>query len=249
MPAPLTSFYGVGGLPPDRLGLAAYLLVRAAPGLRFRCGRIWFSRLRRSVGWDYVAIFAGKSSPFLIPILAAGLFPPAQVGYMTMAAMIGTVFFAVAASVSYSLLAQCADDPTQLRRQVAPCCSDHRCTVDRPCVDHLPAGFADTRPVRGRLRVLPAPCSSYLLLATIPDALINIVMAILRVQRRLVAVAAVTVTGAISTIGGSWLLMPHLGVNGAGWAVLATSVILAAHAGRNVALPISGQCAHRPQRR
>ena len=62
-----------------------------------------------------------------------------------------------------------------------------------------------------------SPLLVLLLLATIPDAMINIVVAILRVQRRLVAVAAVTVTGVISAIGGSWLLMPHLGINGAGW--------------------------------
>jgi O-antigen/teichoic acid export membrane protein len=67
-----------------------------------------------------------------------------------------------------------------------------------------------------------------LLLTAIPDALINLVVAMLRVQRRLVAVATVTVMGATITIGGSWLLMPHLGINGAGWAALATPVILAA---------------------
>ena len=41
-----------------------------------------------------------------------------------------------------------------------------------------------------------------LLLSTLPDALINVAVAILRVQRRLVAVAAVTVTGAAITLGG-----------------------------------------------
>ena len=67
-------------------------------------------------------------------------------------------------------------------------------------------------------------------MTTIPDALINVAVAILRVQRRLVAVAAVTVTGAAITIGGAlllWLLMPHLGITGAGWAALASAVILA----------------------
>ena len=69
-----------------------------------------------------------------------------------------------------------------------------------------------------------------LLVATFPDALINVAVAILRVQRRLVAVAAVTVTGAAITIGGAlllWLLMPHLGITGAGWSALASTVIVA----------------------
>jgi hypothetical protein len=57
-----------------------------------------------------------------------------------------------------------------------------------------------------------------------------VAVAILRVQRRLVAVAAVTVTGAAITIGGAlllWLLMPQLGIIGTGWSALASKVIVA----------------------
>jgi hypothetical protein len=59
---------------------------------------------------------------------------------------------------------------------------------------------------------------------------INMAVAILRVQRRLVAVAAVTVTEAALRIGGAlllWLLMPHLGITAAGWSALAAPVIVA----------------------
>jgi hypothetical protein len=49
----------------------------------------------------------------------------------------------------------------------------------------------------------------------------------LRVQRRLVAVAAISVAGATISIGLSWLLMPHLGSMGAGWAALASPMIVA----------------------
>ena len=91
-----------------------------------------------------------------------------------------------------------------------------------------------------------------LLVATLPDALTNLAVAILRVQRRLVAVAAITVTGAAITIGGAlllWLLMPHLGITGAGWSALASGGDHCHHAGRHVALPIPCQRAHRGHRR
>ena len=144
-----------------------------------------------------------------------------------MAAMISSAFFAVAASVSTSLLAQCADDPARLRTQarralriigallIAPVVIT--CLLAPQVLGLFGAGYVPY----DVLLVL-------LLLTTIPDALINLAVAILRVQRRLVAVAAVNTTGATITIGGSWLLMPHLGINGAGWAALATPVILAA---------------------
>ena len=65
------------------------------------------------------------------------------------------------------------------------------------------------------------------LASTVKRANHNVAVAILRVQRRLVAVAAVTVTGAAITTGGAWLLMPHLGITGAGWSALASPVIVA----------------------
>jgi Na+-driven multidrug efflux pump len=66
-----------------------------------------------------------------------------------------------------------------------------------------------------------------LLLSTLPDAAINLAVAILRVKRRQAAAAAVTVTAAAMTLGGAWLLMPRLGITGAGWAALASLVIVA----------------------
>jgi glycogen(starch) synthase len=53
-----------------------------------------------------------------------------------------------------------------------------------------------------------------------------VAVATLRLQRRLATAAAVTVTGAAITLGGAWLLMPRLGITGAGWAALASQVIV-----------------------
>jgi O-antigen/teichoic acid export membrane protein len=210
-------------------GLSARLLVRAMPGFRFRCGWIWLSRLRRGVAWDHVAMLAARLPGLMLPILASALFPPAQVGYAAMALMISMAFFAVSASVSNSLLANCADRPERLRAQtrravrligallLAPVVIT--CLLASKVLGLFGADYAD----HSTLLVL-------LLMATLPDALISVAVATLRVQRRLVAVASVTVTGAAITIGGAlllWLLMPHLGITGAGWAALASAVIVA----------------------
>ena len=77
------------------VGLSVRLLVRATPGFRFRCGWIWLSRLRRGVAWDHVAMLAGRLPALALPILASALFPPAQVGYATIALMVSGAFFAV----------------------------------------------------------------------------------------------------------------------------------------------------------
>ena len=209
------------------LSLSIWMLARATPGFRFHPAMIWFTRLRRSVGWDHIATLAVRSPPLVIPILAATLFPPAQVGYMTMAAMISSAFFAVASAVSNALLADCADDPTRLRRQA------RRAVWLIGVLLVVPVGVTCllARQVLGFFGPDYAQYSTLLillLLATFPDALINVAVAMLRVQRQLVAVSFLTVTGAVLTIGGAWALMPHLGITGAGWAALASQLIVAA---------------------
>ena len=194
------------------VGLAGRLLVRATPGFRFRCGWIWLSRLRRGVAWDHVAMVAGRLPVLVLPILASALFPPAQVGYATMALMISGAFSAVSALVSNALLAHCADRPERLRTQarravrligallIAPVVIT--CLLASKVLGLFGADYAHY----STLLVL-------LLVATLPDTLTDLAVASLRVQRRLVAVAAITVTGAAITTGGAlllWLLMPSL---------------------------------------
>jgi glycogen synthase len=207
-------------------GLSVWLLVRATPGFRFHPGRIWLSRLRHGVAWEHVATLGARAPDFAMPILASALFPPAQVGYLAMALMVAGAFHAVSASVSNALLADCAARP-----------------------EHLPAQARRSLWLIGALLIAPVAATSLLaskvlglfgadyahhstllillLLSTLPIAAVDLAVAILRVQCRLIAAAAVTVTGAAITLGGAWLLMPHLGITGAGWAALASPVIVA----------------------
>jgi O-antigen/teichoic acid export membrane protein len=207
-------------------GLSVWLLVRATPGFRFHLGRIWLSRLRRVVAWDHVATLAVRAPFYVVPILAAALFAPDLVGYLAMAGMISTAFYAVAAAVSNALLADCADRPDRLRAQARRALRLIGVLLVPPVVigclmASTILGFFGAEYSRwGPLLMLG-------LLATFPDALINVAVAMLRVQRRLVAVATITLSGAVISIGGSWLLMPHLGIMGAGWAALASPTIVA----------------------
>lgn len=207
------------------IALSIWLLARATPGFRFRPGRIWLSQLRRPVAWDHVSVLAARSPPYVVPILAAALFPPAQVGYLAITATISSAFFAVASGISNALLADCADSPERLPAQsrralrligallVAPVVIT--CLLASKVLGVFGADYAH----HSTLLIL-------LLLSSFPDALMNVAVAMLRVMRRLVAVAAVSVMGATLTIGGSCLLMPHLGIIGAGWAVLGSQAIV-----------------------
>ncbi|WP_197518533.1 hypothetical protein [Mycobacterium sp. ACS1612] len=205
--------------------LSLSLFVRATNDFRFHPRRIWVSRLRHLVPWDYVATIAVRAPFYLVPIIAAAFFPPDQVGYLSMAAMISTAFFAVNAAVSNALLADCADRPDRLRAQA-------RRAVALIGVLLIPAVVITCLLAPQILGIFGADYAHYStllvigLLSTLPDALVNVAVAVLRVQRRLVAVAAISVAGASIGIGMSWLLMPHIGIIGAAWAALAAPTIV-----------------------
>ena len=199
--------------------LSMWLLIRTAPGFRFHAHWVWFSRMRDSLGWDHVTTLAIRAPPLAIPILAASMFPPAQVGYLAVVGMVVSAFLAVAASISSALLADCADDPRRLQEQarratrlicmllVVPVMVT--CLLAKEVLSFFGTEYATYSP----LLIL-------LLICTFPDALINVAVAVLRVQHRLAVITTLAVIGTIMSIGGSWVLMPHMGLYGIGVALL-----------------------------
>ncbi|MFG1931681.1 lipopolysaccharide biosynthesis protein [Mycobacterium sp. NPDC048908] len=211
------------------VALGRRLLIRATPGFRFRCGWMWLSRLRQGVPWDHLAMVAGRLPVLLLPILASALFPPAQVGYATIAMLISGAFSAVSALVSNALLAHCADHPENLRTETVRALRLIGAILIVPVV--ITCLLAPKV-----LGVFGADYAHYstllilLLVATFPNTLTDLALASLRVRRRLVAVAAITVTGSVMTTGGAyllWLLMPQWGITGAGVSALTSGVIVA----------------------
>jgi len=211
------------------VGLAGRLLVRASPDFRFRCSWMWLSRLRHGIAWDHIAMVAGRLPVLVLPVLASALFPPAQVGYAFIALLISGAFSAVSALVSNALLAHCADRPERLRTEAGRAMRLIGALLVAPVVitcllaPKVLGVFGSDYAHYSTLLVL-------LLVSTLPSTLIDLALASLRVQRRLVVVAAITVTGSAMTTGGSfllWLLVPQWGITGAGVAALASSLILA----------------------
>jgi O-antigen/teichoic acid export membrane protein len=211
------------------VGLAGRLLVRATPGFRFRCSWIWLSRLRHGIAWDHTAMVAGRLPVLVLPILASALFPPAQVGYAFIALLISGAFSAVSALVSSALLAHCADRPEHLRAEAGRAVRLIGALLLVPVV--ITCLLAPK--VLGLFGADYARYSTLLVLllvSTLPNTLIDLALASLRVRRRLVPVAAITVTASAMTTGGSyllWLLVPQWGITGAGVAALASSLIVA----------------------
>lgn len=211
--------------------LSIWLLVRAVPGFRFHPSRGWLPHLGHGVGWEHLATLGAQLPGFILPILAAKRLPAAQVGYLYMALMVGTAFFAVAAAVSTALLADCAD---RLRVQV------HRSLGLTGAILVIP-GMVTCLFARQLLSLFGADYGRYastlliaLVLSSFPDAVTSVAVSVLRLQGRLVRACALNMSMAAAYLLSSWLMLPHLGITGVGWSALAsqslgmTVVVLAA---------------------
>lgn len=71
-------------------------------------------------------------------------------------------------------------------------------------------GAEYSRPTQTLLRIL--------VLSAIPDGVTNLYTSVLRVRRRVRTAAALNVFMAVIALGGAWVLLPRVGVAGAGWA-------------------------------
>lgn len=207
--------------------IAFLLLRRANPDFRFRPRMEWLKRIGRTVGWDHVAVLAVRSPAFIMPILAAAIFPATQLGYYAVTVMIASVFLAVSAAVSNALLADCADDPGRLQAQARRA----MLLIGLLLVVPVAGTCVFAKEVLGFFGSEYTNCSTLLivlLLTAFPDAVINISLSILRVQGRLRIITVLTVTQAIMMICGAWFLMLHMGVIGAALAAVAAQTITAA---------------------
>jgi glycogen synthase len=232
------------------LGLSLWLLAYAKPGFRFHADRRWLPRLRCGVAWEHLAVLGAQLPGFALPILAAALMPAAQVGYLYITWMVGQVFYTVSAAVATALLADCADRPERLRAQVRRSLQLTGAVLAIPVL--VTCLFAPR--LLGLFGVEYAHYGSTLLillvLTSVPDAVVNVAVSVLRLQSRLVSAAALNLATGVVTLLGSWLTLPRLGIAGTGWSALVaqstgmTVVLVAAHRlrnarGRSVGVPFA----------
>jgi O-antigen/teichoic acid export membrane protein len=202
-------------------GLSVWLVIRAVPGFRFRPGCGWLPRLGQGVGWEHLATLGAQLPVFILPILAARRIPAAQVGYLYMALMAATAFFAVAAAVSTALLADCAKRPEQLQVQL------RRSLRLTGAILVIP-GVVTCLFARELLSLFGADYGRYastlliiLVLSSLPDAVTSVAVSALRLQKRLAQAALLNMAMGAVYLLGAWFTLPHLGIAGAGWSHLA----------------------------
>lgn len=159
--------------------------------------------------------------PCILPVLVTARLSARDNAYFFSTWMVAGVFLIISPALSVSLFAECAHSPNELDEKARSALVIMGAILI-PCIVGVLAlgglllsafGPAYEHHALGLLRIV--------LFASIPDAVTNVYVAVLRVRGRLAAAAGLNIGMGVGTVALSWLLLPALGISAVGWAFLA----------------------------
>jgi O-antigen/teichoic acid export membrane protein len=175
--------------------------------------------LSRMAGNQLIGM-GGALLPFVIPVLVTARLSSTDNAYFYTTWMMGGIFLIISPAVSQSLFAEGAHNPGEVYAKARSALGAIGIML-APCIVGVfviggtllsAFGTAYEHHAIGLLRIV--------LIASIPDAVTNVYVAVLRVQGRLVAAATLNVAMGLGVIGLSWVFLPTLGISAVGWAFL-----------------------------
>jgi O-antigen/teichoic acid export membrane protein len=176
--------------------------------------------LRSRLAGNQLIGIGGALLPYLLPLLVTARLSSTDNAYFYTTWMMAGIFLIIAPAVAQSLFAEGVHDPEDLRTKARSALA----IVGAILVPGVVGVFV----LGGTL--LSAFGSAYaehgigllriVLLAAIPDAIVNVYVAVMRVRGRLAAAAGLSVVMGIGIVGLSWVLLPVVGISAVGWAFL-----------------------------
>lgn len=168
---------------------------------------------------------AGLAPAYLLPVLVATRLTPTDNAYFYTAWMVGSTFFIISPAVSISLFAEGSHNTETLVSRVR-----HSALIIAGLLGPLMLFMV----VFGRW-ILSLFGPSYaghgwlllmiLVASAVPDAVTNLFVSVLRVQRRLTQAALLNLGMAACTLCLAWALLPSHGIAGVGWAFLTAQLL------------------------
>jgi O-antigen/teichoic acid export membrane protein len=183
-------------------------LMRTALGLRSRLAGI------QLVGMGSALL------PYIVPLLVTARLSASENAYFYTTWMMAGIFLIISPSVSLALFAEGAHSPHELLGKARAALGVIGAMVI-PCLVAVffvggymlsVFGAAYEQHGVGLLRIA--------LVASIPDAITNVYVAVLIVQARLAVAATLNVTMGLGIVGLSWLFLPSIGISAVGWSFL-----------------------------
>jgi O-antigen/teichoic acid export membrane protein len=162
----------------------------------------------------------GALLPYLLPVVVTTRLSSSDNAYFYTTWMMAGIFLIIAPAVSQSLFAEGVHNPHELTVKARSALG----MISAILVPGIVAIFLLGGPLLSAFGPAYEQHASGLLrlvlLASIPDALTQVYVAVLRVEQRLRTAAALNLGMGTGTVLLSWTLLPRLGINAVGWSFL-----------------------------
>lgn len=174
----------------------------------------------RSLAGNHLITLGNVLPVFLLPILVLQQRSAVENAYFYITWMLGGIFFTISSSVGSALFAEGSHSPSSLYAEVRRAAIVIAGLLTPTMVVFLCASsallgvFGTDYAAHGKTLLI------LLTIAAVPDAITNVYVGIVRVERRLLIGVAITVVIAVIGIGVTVALLPTQGIAGAGWAWL-----------------------------
>jgi O-antigen/teichoic acid export membrane protein len=209
------------------------MVPRVRPGFRLRLrGTAGELRSGRRLLAGSYAITLGNALPlYLLPVIVVTRLSATANAYFYITWMAGGIFFMISSAIGSSLFAEGSNDPSRLPSLTRSSARVTAAMLTPAILVVLAAG----EEILGLFGPAYAHHGTHLLwvltIASIPDAITNLYVPVLRVRGRLRAAGALTLGMAAAALAGAWLIAPGGGLTGIGIAWLAAQSLGAAWVG------------------
>lgn len=163
---------------------------------------------------------------YVLPVIVYSRLSATDNAYFYITWMLGSVFFIISPAVSAALFVEgAAADPTDLARLARRCLVTIMALLSAPVLVYVLVGkwilgfFGPEYASHGYLLLL------ILAVSAIPDAITNVAVSVLRVSRRMSWALMLNAGMLAGCLVGAWLLVPTMGILGAGAAWILTQTI------------------------
>lgn len=177
----------------------------------------WHS-LRGSLAAHHLGWFGANVPQYVLPSLVVARLSATDNAFFSMAWTVGGVFFMISPAVAGALFVEGTHGDDALARGTRKSATLIAGVLGPAMVVFLLFG-PQIMQLFGREYGGPTVTLLRLLvLSAVPDGITNVYAAVLRVQHRFRAVAGLNVGIAVIALAGTWVLLPRVGIVGAGWA-------------------------------
>lgn len=186
-----------------------------------------------SFGWHHLINLGATAPAYLLPVMVTARLSAIDNAYFYTTWMVGSLFYTVGPAVATSLFAEGSHQGDRVLEKLRTCAWITAVFIVPAALVCLFGGRLILSLFGPRYAEHGMVLLTILVASAVPDAITNIYVAVLRVQRRFGMAALLNLGVTILILTLAWALLPRLGIAGAGWACLlaltAGSLVAGAH--------------------